>query len=591
MRFVVLFLLVVPMSIGAQVPQWANHAVWYQIFPERFRNGDPSNDPVRESIEYHDLAPQNWAITPWTSDYYAQADWEKNFQDFYSPPVFLRRYGGDLQGVLDKLPYLKDLGVNALYFNPVFYARSSHKYDGSSFHHIDPYFGPNPQADIAQMARETADPRTWRFTEADKLFLKLIREAHRLGMKIIIDGVFNHSGRDFFAFQDLLQRQSQSPYKDWYDVKSFDDPNTPQNEFQYAGWYGVDTLPEFKETATDLNSGIKAYIWAITKRWMDPNGDGNPQDGIDGWRLDVADQVPQGFWVEWNRYVKRLNRQAYTVAEVWDDASGFIADRRFSATKNYHGFGIPAHDYFIDGRISTAQFVEMMETRVRRYENRKFAVMNLFDSHDTDRFASMVANPDTFLYDRGNSPRWMKSYNIEKPTLQHRYLQRLMAMFQMTYVGAPLIYYGTEAGMWGADDPDDRKPMLWEDLVYDAETHDPRGYHRTADENRFDSALFDYYQALIRLRNQTIALRTGTIHFLGFNEEGKTLTFSRASGRQRLYITLNKSTQPQTIRFPVSGRVSALLLSSRGEEHAIHFQQEGQELVLQVPPLCGVVLR
>ena len=343
----------------AQVPQWANQAIWYQIFPERFRNGDSSNDPIRESIEYHDLAPQNWAITPWTGDYYAQADWEKTFGEFYNPAVFLRRYGGDLQGVIDKLPYLDSLGVNALYFNPVFFARSSHKYDGSSFHHIDPYFGPHPTADLAQIAQETAHPSTWRFTSADRLFLKLIKEIHRRKMKIIIDGVFNHSGRDFFAFQNIIKHQERSPYKNWYDIKRFDNPETPENEFEYAGWFNVDTLPEFKETNNDLNLGVKEYMMQITKRWMDPNQDGNPQDGVDGWRLDVADQVPTRFWKEWNQFVRRINPQAYTVAEIWDDASQFIADRGFSATKNYHGFGIPAHDYFVDERISTTQFVDM----------------------------------------------------------------------------------------------------------------------------------------------------------------------------------------------------------------------------------------
>ena len=161
--------------------------------------------------------------------------------------MFDRRYGGDLQGVLDKLDYLSSLGINTIYFNPVFYARSLHKYDGSSFHHVDPYFGPDPVGDLKLMAQETSDPATWQWTAADKLFLDLLRQAHAREIRIIIDGVFNHTGRDFFAFADLRQRQADSPYRDWYIVQSFDDPATPQNEFRYKGWWGIDTLPEFAD--------------------------------------------------------------------------------------------------------------------------------------------------------------------------------------------------------------------------------------------------------------------------------------------------------------------------------------------------------
>ncbi|WP_272481677.1 alpha-amylase family glycosyl hydrolase [Rhodothermus marinus] len=224
---------------GPQVPDWAADAVWYQIFPERFWNGDPTNDPTRELLEYPPAlpeAPPSWRISPWTGDWYARDDWEREMgDDFYeSYAVFHRRYGGDLQGVIDRLDYLQELGITAIYFNPVFYARSLHKYDGNTYHHIDPYFGPDPEGDLALMAQETEDPNTWHWTAADSLFLRLIREAHARGIRVIIDGVFNHTGRDFFAFADLRRRQQDSPYKDWYIVYSFDDPATPDtNEFDY----------------------------------------------------------------------------------------------------------------------------------------------------------------------------------------------------------------------------------------------------------------------------------------------------------------------------------------------------------------------
>jgi hypothetical protein len=227
------------------VPEWAVDAVFYQIFPERFRNGDPKNDPTRDSLEFPETAPASWQISPWTGDWYARADWEKQAgPSFYENGVFNRRYGGDLQGVLNKLDYLADLGVNAIYFNPVFYARSLHKYDGASMHHVDPYFGPDPKGDLATIAAETSDPKSWHWTAADKLFLKLLAEAHARGIRVIIDGVFNHTGRDFFAFADLRKNQSKSPYQDWYIVAHYDNPDTPQKEFQYKGWWGNDTLPE-----------------------------------------------------------------------------------------------------------------------------------------------------------------------------------------------------------------------------------------------------------------------------------------------------------------------------------------------------------
>ncbi len=304
------------------VPDWVTDAIFYQIFPERFRNGDPTNDPTRASLETEDV-PESWAISSWTADWYEKAAWEKEIKDdFYEGGVFHRRFGGDLQGVLDKLDYIEKLGINAIYFNPVFYGRSLHKYDGASMHHIDPYFGPDPEGDLAIIASETSDPKSWQWTAADKLFLELIQQLHSRSIRVIIDGVFNHTGRDFFAFANLRERQQQSPYKDWYIVQHYDDPKTPGNEFSYKSWWGFETLPEFADApgGKDLHPGPKQYVFDITRRWMDPNGDGDPTDGIDGWRLDVANEVPPQFWKDWNTLVRELNPEAYTVGEYWGDA-------------------------------------------------------------------------------------------------------------------------------------------------------------------------------------------------------------------------------------------------------------------------------
>lgn len=180
-----------------QPPEWAKTAIWYQIFVERFQNGDPNNDPTLQNIKgsWPHKKPASWEISNWTSDWYQQTDWEKETgKDFYTT-VQMRRYGGDLQGVLNQLDYLQSLGINALYFNPLNDSPSLHKYDARSYHHIDVNFGPDPEGDLQIIASETPnDPNTWKWTSADKLFLKVIEEAHKRNIKIVLDYSWNHTG-------------------------------------------------------------------------------------------------------------------------------------------------------------------------------------------------------------------------------------------------------------------------------------------------------------------------------------------------------------------------------------------------------------
>ena len=195
-----------PAPSGEFVPTWAKEAIWYQIFPERFRNGDPGNDPTLSSLKGADPQemPKAWEISPWGSDWYKLQPWElQNGEPEMWKHLLRRRYGGDLQGIIDKLDYLQNLGVTALYLNPVFESPSLHKYDGATYHHIDPHFGPDPEGDRARMATEDPlDPTTWVWTQADELALELIRQCHARGIRIIFDGVFNHMGLSSFAFQD-----------------------------------------------------------------------------------------------------------------------------------------------------------------------------------------------------------------------------------------------------------------------------------------------------------------------------------------------------------------------------------------------------
>jgi cyclomaltodextrinase / maltogenic alpha-amylase / neopullulanase len=588
------------------VPTWVAEAVFYQIFPERFRNGDPENDPTRESLEDPESIPESWQVTPWTNDWYSRADWEQELGGgFYERGVFNRRYGGDLQGVLDKLDYLEELGINAIYFNPVFHGRSMHKYDASSMHHIDPYFGPDPAGDLELMAQETSDPETWQWTAADKLFLKLIDEVHKRKMRLIIDGVFNHTGRDFFAFKNLRELQAESPYKDWYIVQYFDDPATPQNEFRYKSWWGFETLPEFadSEDQQDLHPGPKQYVFNITRRWMDPDGDGDPSDGVDGWRLDVANEVPKGFWSDWNRLVRELNPEAYTVGEFWDNAREHLIAGHFSATMNYHGFAYLVKGYLVDGTLTPHDFGQELVTRLAEYpQAMQFAMQNLIDSHDTERVGSMIVNavnkpylqPHRFDYDVSErvSPRYADEYLIRKPNEREQQIQRLVALMQMTFVGPPMVYYGDEVGMWGADDPCNRLPMVWDDMQFEQQATDPFGREREPDEVAFDANLHNYYRRVIRLRREHAELAHGDFKPLTSDDDAKFFAFARTWKGQRLLVAFNRGDATFAWELPSkNGDKLSLLQAASDNLTGIEIKKRDDVHVITVPPLEAVVLK
>lgn len=588
----------------SHVPAWAGSAVWYQIFPERFRNGDPSNDPTREDLEIPFLPGKNWEVTPWTRDFYDRSPWEKDIGgDFYENGVFHRRFGGDLQGVIDKLDYLQDLGVNTIYFNPVFYGRSVHKYDGNTFHHIDPNFGPDPKGDFAiiRAGGETADPSTWRWTAADKLFLDLVKQAHGRGMRVVIDGVFNHSGRDFFAFRDIRMNGDRSPYVDWYYITSCDSPQTRRNELRYKGWAGFFTLPEFRnnEDGTDLHPGPKKYIFDATKRWMDPDGNGRADDGIDGWRLDVSEELPDKFWRDWNSFVFQTNPQAITVAEVWTNAAHYLQETGFSATMNYYAFAVPVKAYLIDNSIKASQFGAMLDERRGQLPvSVQLAMWNLTDSHDTDRMAQMIinrkttgqyANTEKFDYDEtGNSARNNSGYLLRAPNPEERSIQRLIMLFQMTYVGAPMFYYGVEAGMWGGDDPDCRKPMPWDDLKMDAEKIDPRGRTRPEDNPNVDQVLHAFVREALAMHAANAAFKTSDFKVLVADDEKNVFIYSRGTGEDLRVVALNRSGQAQTVKFKTP--TGEVIFSTIGGKD-VRLAKDGDEIELTLPAVTGAVLK
>lgn len=538
-----------------RVPGWAKDAIWYQIFPERFDNGDKTNDPAPHDMEgaWPYKIPDGWHISPWTSDWYKLQPWEKaDGHDFYWN-AGVRRYGGDLQGVINRLDYLHKLGITAIYFNPIFESPSLHKYDTRMYHHVDNNFGPNPKEDEKIWASENpADPSTWKWTSADSLFLSLIKKCHKLGMKIIIDGVFNHVGTSFWAFQDVVKNQEKSPFKDWFKIKSFDNPNTPENEFEYEGWNGVKDLPEIKKDEhTGLVEGFGEHIHAIIKRWMAPNG--NASDGIDGWRLDVAEKVNIVFWEQFRAWVKEENPNAYITGEIWWDdwqknkmfnASPWLQGDSFDGVMNYR-FAQAVKSFVVDikDQISPEAFSDSIKAIEADYPKENlFVLQNLMDSHDVDRISSQIVNPDRW-FDHNADPGQNKSYLVRKPNNEEIQKQKLIAAIQMTMPGAPMIYYGDEAGMWGGDDPDCRKPMVWPGVKYETEVSDPLGRKREPDKVAFDTKLFNWYRRLISIRKANKILSEGSLEFIYTDNTNKVLGYKRTLNNDTILVILNNSSK------------------------------------------------
>ncbi len=525
-----------------ELPAWAMGAVWYQIFPERFRNGNPLNDPHGPGV----------TLMPWNSDWYAISDdeaaaWKKRAnipQDQPVPPhtggslynvVWDRRYGGDLQGVAEKLDYLKQLGVTAVYLNPVFQAESMHKYDATDYRHIDFNLATPQEAGRvperwSRIMSETEDPATWTWTPADKWFVgTFIPEAHKRGMRVILDGVFNHTGRPFWAFDDIEKLGSKSPYKDWYFVE-FDDAGKLKS---WVSWYNTGALPKFKQQPNgDLVEPVKRHLFNVTKRWMDPNGDGDPSDGIDGWRLDVALDVGLPFWRDWRQLVKGINPDAFITAEIWDDASDVMKGDTFD-TQMHYPFAKAVVDWLgVRPGTTTNQMIGQLVRAFDDAPQTNLIHQNLFCSHDTDRFVSMLFNPgrDYDGRNRVQDPDG-QAYRQGRPP-EPIYRKSLLGVaIQATYLGAPMVYYGDELGMYGADDPTDRKPYPWGD------TGEPVNI-----SDRPDPALRLEYARWLNLRSDPAigpVLRYGSVRHLDAGDDG-VFAFTRELNGRRVVVVVNR---------------------------------------------------
>lgn len=550
-----------------EAPAWTVDAVWYQIFVERFRNGDLTNEQTIADVQgsWPHNYDKDWKTTKWTSNWYENSK-NSDPKQFYDLDIQGRRYGGDLQGILDKLDYLEDLGINAIYINPLNDAPSLHKFDARNYRHIDINIGPDPEGDKKIMANENPiDPATWQWTSADKLFLKLIKELHKRNIKIVMDYSWNHTGIKFWAWEDILKNGKESKYAHWYEIKSFADPADPDSKLEYNGWAGVRELPEFKKVDVknrdhekpcegNLQPDVKQHVFNVSKRWLDPNNDGNFEDGIDGFRLDVADQIGMDFWREYRTFVRSVNPNTLLLGEIWwekwpdilMDPRPYLKGDVFDIVMYYHAFK-PARDFFAKteeyggaGKLQQALAEANRDMSTKTVQG----MMAMSSSHDAPRLLTAFENKNKYKYN--SKPSENRDYISGKPSEETHKRAKLFLSYQFSMPGAPQIWAGDEMGMWGADDPDNRKPLWWDDMVFENETADPYKNDGASHTVSFNRELHSFYKKLISIRNENPVLRTGSLHFLYAQDD--LLAFERTDNNDRIVVILNNA--DTSIRIP-----------------------------------------
>jgi glycosidase len=408
------------------VPGWVQDTIFYQIFPDRFANGDPTNDPP-------------------------------NVREWKALPTIKGFHGGDLKGIVDHMDYLVDLGINAIYLNPIFQAASTHRYDTYDYFKIDPKLG----------------------TLED--FHALIETAHANGIRVVIDGVFNHCGRGFFAFNDILENEKDSPYLNWFHVKTFPlKAYDTGDAVNYLGWWNFKSLPKFN---TD-EPAVRDYLLKVARYWI--------EQGADGWRLDVPNEIDDDtFWDEFRRVVKEANPDAYILGEIWDGNPRWVGEHHFDGLMHY-----PVRDAVFDvlrNEIDVATFADRVEELLTKYDrDNVYAMQVLLGSHDTKRIQVK------FEYDQSRV--------------------KLASLFPFVYPGAPCIYYGDEIGMDGGKDPDCRRAFLW-------------------DQSEWNHDLRDWFKKLIQIRKERVSLRRGEYRHIVVNGEG--YAFCRSEGKEHTFVVIN----------------------------------------------------
>jgi cyclomaltodextrinase len=430
-------------------PSWVKDAVFYQIFPDRFARSSRLVKPRH--------------LEPWDS-----------------PPTVHGYKGGDLVGVSERLDLLSELGVTALYFTPVFQSASNHRYHTHDYYRVDPMLG------------------------GDAALRELIERAHERGMRVVLDGVFNHASRGFFQFSDILENGPHSAYLDWFHVRNFPLNAYGEGGIGYDAWWNLPALPKFN-TGTPA---VREFLWGVAEHWL--------KAGIDGWRLDVPNEIDDdGFWREFRRRCREVNPECYLVGEIWGDGDRWLQGDQFDAVMNYPFtravFGFVARDldraeiakcgYLEIPPLDAAGFAAEANALLSRHRPEiSLAQLNLIGSHDTPR-ALTVACDD-------------------------RQAVRMAFLLLMTFPGAPCIYYGDEIGLAGGHDPYCRGAIPW----YDGDG-----------TREWDHALLDYVRRLVRLRHENPALRSGDFQVL--HAAGDLLVFARREGANRVVVVLNRGTR------------------------------------------------
>lgn len=588
-----------------QPPSWSKEAIWYQIFIERFRNGSTQNDPTLETCynALSDQIPNDWQLTPWGQNWYEQESWAKETGlDFYRT-IQMRRYGGDLHGVEEKIPYLKSLGINAIYFNPLNDAPSLHKYDARYYHHIDVTLGDDPKKDLALMATEDpSDPKTWVWTSADQKFINLVKKLHSEGIRVVLDFSWNHTGKNFWAFKDIEKNGQSSKYADWYQGAFVKDETTGQTKYTYEGWIGISSLPEWKEINPQnkrpghpfegtLHPDVTQHIFDVSRRWIDPNGDGLFDDGIDGMRLDVAEHVPLGFWRDFRKYVRNVNPDFYLVGENWwtqwpdvlMDPLPWVKGDVFDAVMHYQWYKV-ARDYFAnsENKLSLSGFKSGIDSVFLKYpEYTRQAMMNLSASHDAPRLLTCFANPSKYKYNA--VPRDNEDYNTATPDNEVAQRVKLFLLHQYTFVGSPHIWNGDEMGMTGADDPDCRKPLPWPDIPFETETSFSGSKVVYAEKPSFKQEWFDYYQSLITFRKKNPAFTYGKYEFISIADKKNILAYFREYKEDKYLVVLNNNPETQIIFLPNSIVTDKPCFQVGGADLVTHKK-------LNLPAFSGIVI-
>lgn len=422
------------------IPAWVRDAIFYQIFPDRFVNGDPGNDPI-------------------------------NVREWGSPPDHHHYQGGDLAGIVSKLDYLSDLGVNALYLNPIFLSTSTHRYNTSDYYRIDPFLGD------------------------EKVFSDFLTAVHRRNMRVLLDGVFNHCGRGFFAFVDVLENGGYSPYKDWFHINRFPlEAYSAGKENRYAGWWGYKSLPKFNTT----NPAVRKYLIDVGRYWV--------EKGIDGWRLDVPNEIDDDdFWAEFREAVRQANPEALTVGEIWDINPRWVGDDHFDGLMHY-----PLRSAIIKllkQEIDTAGFIDDITRIQTAYPaEHLFGMYLLLGSHDTERVRTIL---------KGDKAK-----------------NRLAFDLLFAFPGAPAIYYGDEIGLEGGKDPDCRRAFSW-------------------DQKQWDHDLHGRIRKLTQFRNSSGALRHGEMLVIGCNDDKPGIMIRRKSAEETVWVIINPGGQKQRLVFDV----------------------------------------